>query len=62
MMMSLDLRTRITLWYLQTILTINRQQKFTFKDIVFITCPRQRRDIKHISHFKMFQERCSLRQ
>ena len=32
------------------------------KILFFITFPRQRHDIKHISHFKMFKERCFIRQ
>ena len=30
--------------------------------ILLFICPRQKRDIKHVSLFKMFKERCFLRQ
>jgi hypothetical protein len=59
-----DFRIRITLWYFQPLLTINIQEEFTgtFTDIALYRCPRQKRDIKHISHFEMFKERCFLRE
>jgi hypothetical protein len=55
-----DFRIRITLWYFQPLLTIHIQEEFTatFTDIALYPCPRQKRDIKHISHFEMFKERC----